>query len=102
MPIWKAWRIQRDLNTLDRQSILLDSAAKVIHLKNETLKSAVLQSQALDSAYLAKESEVKACRAVIGLSNDLHKAEIKQAKRKGIKTGFLGGSAIGLLLILLL
>lgn len=95
------WRIQRDLSTLDRQTILLDSAGKVIALKNDALKLAVLQSQALDSAYAAKENEAKACRSVITVSQQIHKSELKTQRNRGRREGAGGVGIIAVILLIL-
>lgn len=100
-PVWKMWRIARDLSTLDRQSILLDSAHKVIQLKNVALKSAELAIQASDSAYLAKENEAKQCRLMDGAKYKAHKQELKASRKKGRKEGAIGAGGIGLILLIL-
>lgn len=100
-PTWKMWRIARDLSTLDRQSILLDSSHQVIKLKNIALQSAELTIAAQDSAYQAKNNEAKECRLMDSAKDKDHKQELKTEKRKGNKKG-LAGLAIGALLVLLL
>jgi len=101
-PKYIVWRIARDLSTLDRQTILLDSAHKVIELKNDALKTAVMRSQAQDSAFQAKDTEAKECRKVIELSNQLHKSELTTAKKKGFKLGAVVTSIPAILLIIVL
>ena len=101
VPIWKMWRIQRDLSTLDRQTILLDSAHKVIELKNEALQSAELTIQAGDSAYQAKDNEAKECRSVVLVSKQLHKSELKQERKRGRKEGLTIGVVLALIAILI-
>lgn len=100
-PKWIAWQIARDLSTLDRQTILLDSAHKVIELKNEALQSAELTIQASDSAYQAKDNEAKECRSVVLVSKQLHKSELKQVKKKAFKRGLLAGIALGLIALVI-
>jgi len=102
LPVWKVWRIARDLNTLDRQSILLDSARKVIALKNDALKSAVLQSQALDSAYQAKDNESKACLSLVGVNEQIHKSQLKTERTKGRKETAIIFIILDILLVLAL
>lgn len=101
MPIWKAWRIQRDLSTLDRQTILLDSAHKVIQLKNIALKAAELTIQAKDSVIKHKDNETLECRKVITVSDALHESELKTERKKGRKEGAGGVGIIALILIVL-
>lgn len=95
------WRIQRDLSTLDRQTILLDSAGKVIALKNDALKLAVLQSQALDSAYAAKDNEAKSCRSLVGVNEQIHKEQLKTSRNIGRKEGAGGVGIIAIILIII-
>lgn len=97
LPIWKAWRIQRDLATLDRQTILLDSAHKVIQLKNVALKGAELTIAAKDSVIKHTDNEAKACRSAITASDALHESQLKTEKKKGRKEG---AGAAGILAVI--
>lgn len=101
LPIYKAWLIARDLATLDRQTILLDSAGKVIELKNIALERAQLAIQASDSAYQAKASECKECREYVNKSEALQKVELKESLKKGNKKMVVGG-VLGFLVALVL
>jgi hypothetical protein len=101
-PIWKVWKVARDLSTLDRQKILLDSANKVIELKNDAIKTAELKSQAQDSAFQAKDIEAKECRKVNELSKELNKGQLKEATKKGFKLGAIVTSIPAILLIIVL
>lgn len=101
LPIWKAWRIQRDLSTLDRQTALIDSAGKVIELKNVALKSAELTIAAKDSVINHVDNEAKACRSAITASDALHESQLKTEKKKGNKKG-LAGVIVGIVITVLL
>lgn len=100
-PKWIVWRISRDLATLDRQSILLDSAHQVIKLKNVALKDAELTQAAQDSAYLAKDNEAKECRSMVAAKDQLHKSELKSERKKGRTEGAIGAGGIWLILLVL-
>lgn len=100
MPIWQTWRMVRELQTLDRTAILLDSSLVVIKLKNIALKSSELTQAALDSAYQAKDNETKELRKAITASDALHESQIKTEKKKGNKKG-LAGVIVGALIVLI-
>lgn len=95
------WQVARDLATLDRQAVLIDSAAKVIALKNIALNSAQLAIQASDSAYQAKASECQECRLYAEKSEALQKVEIRRLQKKGNKKMVVGG-VLGFILSALL
>lgn len=101
MPIWKAWRVARIVSIYDRQSALIDSAGAVIELKNIALDKANKTIAAYDSAYMAKDNEAKECRSLVSVSNELHKTELKNERKKGRKEGAIGAGGIGLILLIL-
>lgn len=101
MPIWKAWRVAKTVSIYERQSILMDSAGAVIRLKNAAIESANKTIVANDSAYLAKENEVKECRAMDQKKDLLHKTELKDQRTKGRKEGGIVVGGIGLILLVL-